>query len=301
MTEKIALGEESSGSSDILSHMNHVISITKSDGTSELFEEEKLISSLKRVGAPAEAIDDIVDEVEKEMRDGMTTSEIYTRAFALLKRHSAPLAIRYSIRRALMELGPDGFPFEKLIARIFNSWGYETMTDQQVMGVCIFHEMDVVAWKGDSLAMVEAKFHNEFGLKSDVKVALYVKARFDDIAGTAFDYGNKKRKLSERWLFTNTKFTDQAIKYCACNDVKLVGWNYPAKDNLHDIIEKNALHPITCLSSISHQQKKDLIGRSIIVCADIPHNLDVLKEVGVKAEDMQRVVEEARMVAERAK
>lgn len=281
--------------------MNHVISITKSDGTGELFEEEKLIGSLKRVGAPADTIDDIVDEVEKEMRDGMTTTEIYSRAFALLKKHSTPIALKYSIRRALMELGPDGFPFEKLIARIFQSWGYETMTDQQVMGVCIFHEMDVVAWKGSELAMVEAKFHNDTTLRSDVKVALYVKARFDDIAGNDFNYGGKKRKLSERWLFTNTKFTDQAIKYCECYKVKLIGWNYPAKGNLHDIISEHSLFPITCLSSLSHQQKKDLIDRNVLVCTDIPRNLDILKEVGVKDEDVHRVVEEASVVADRAK
>ena len=46
--------------------MNHLIRITKSDGTTQLFEEEKLVTSLKRVGAAPEIIDDIVDEIEKE-------------------------------------------------------------------------------------------------------------------------------------------------------------------------------------------------------------------------------------------
>ena len=64
--------------------MNHLIRITKSDGTTQLFEEEKLVSSLKRVGATPEAIDDIVDEVEKEMWEGIPTLEIYRRAFELL-------------------------------------------------------------------------------------------------------------------------------------------------------------------------------------------------------------------------
>ena len=169
--------------------MNHLINIKKSDGTTELFEEEKLVNSLKRVNAPDQAIDEIVDEVETRMREGMGTDEIYRQAFQLLKKHSYHVAAKYSIRRAMLELGPDGFPFEKFVARIFNIWGYETLTDQNVVGACVEHEVDVVAWKGDELAMSEAKYHNEFGLKSDLKVSLYVKARFDDLRENGIHVG----------------------------------------------------------------------------------------------------------------
>ncbi len=281
--------------------MNHLISITKTDGTKELFEEQKLVNSLRRVGVKPEAIEEIVDEVEKTMKDGMTTSEIYAKAFSMIRRHSAPLAAKYSIRRALMELGPDGFPFEKFIARIFRMWGYESVTDQVVMGTCVDHEIDVVAWKGESLAMVEAKYHNEFGVKSDLKVALYVKARFDDIAGNDFDYGGKKRKLTERWLATNTKFTEKAIAYGECSKLKMVGWNYPAKGNLHEIIEQNGLHPITCISALTHQQKKDLVGRNILACVDLVGNPGALNDIGVKGDLAERVLTEAQIIIEEAK
>lgn len=277
--------------------MNHLITITKSDGTKQLFEQDKLVNSLKHAGASEEAIDDIVEQVENNMKDGMATNEIYGYAFSLLRKHSVHVATKYSVRRALAELGPDGFPFEKFVAHIFHARGYETLTDQQVMGACIEHEMDVVAWKGDSLAMVEAKFHNEFGLKSDVKVALYVKARFDDIAQNEFDFGGTKRKLTERWLFTNTKFTDQAIKYGVCNHLELIGWNYPVDNNLHTIIEKYKLHPITCVTSLSHQQKRDLVGRNIITCADLINNPTILKEIGVRSDgDITRIIEEAKVI-----
>lgn len=277
--------------------MNHLITITKSDGTRQLFEEDKLVSSLRRAGARSEDIDEIVEQVEQRMKDGMSTSEIYGHAFSLLRKHSMHIAVKYSVRRALAELGPDGFPFERFVARIFHAWGYETLTDQQVMGGCIPHEMDVVAWKGGSLAMVEAKFHNELGLKSDVKVALYVKARFDDIAQNEFAYGGTRRKLGERWLFTNTKFTDQAIKYGSCNDLRMVGWNYPSTGNLHTLIEDLGLHPITCITSLDRQQKKDLISRDIITCADLAQKPEILREIGVRAEgDVTRIIEEARMI-----
>jgi hypothetical protein len=276
--------------------MNHLYSVVKSDGTKQLFEEEKLKSSLKRVGAADDVIEDIVDEVEKGMHDGMTTEEIYKHAFGLLKKHAHPVAVKYSIRRALIELGPDGFPFEKFVSRVFQAWGYQTVTDQTVLGKCISHEVDVVAWTKEKLVMVEAKFHHEFGLRSDSKVALYINARREDLAETLFDYGGIKRKIDEFWLVTNTKFTDQAITYGECNHLKMLGWNYPDHGNLHEIIEQNGLHPITCLTSVNHQQKKDLVGRNIITCADLIRQPQVLDQMGIRGDAAKRVVDEARLI-----
>jgi phenylpyruvate tautomerase PptA (4-oxalocrotonate tautomerase family) len=281
--------------------MNRLISITKADGAKQLFEEEKLVNSLRRVGASDQVIDEIVNEVEKEMWEGMTTADIYHRSFELLRKHSRHAAIKYSIRRALLELGPDGFPFEKFVARIFKMWDYESLVDQTLVGTCVEHEIDVVAWKDNELAMVEAKYHNEFALKSDLKVALYVKARFDDLADNLFDFGGKQRKLTERYLITNTKFTDKAVTYGKCKDLKLIGWNYPEKGNLHDIIEQNGLHPITCIASLSRQQKKDLISRNVLVCIDVVGKPPCLDEIGVKEPEKEKVLTEVQMIIEETK
>ncbi len=271
------------------------IVVTKSDGTKETFEEAKLVSSLKRAGASPASISDVTSEISKELQDGMSTTDIYSRAFELLKKRHKKTAVKYSLRRAMFELGPDGFPFEKFVARIFQLWGYEILTDQTVMGVCVPHEMDVIAWKNDRLDMVEAKFHNEVGLRSDLKVVLYVKARFDDLSLNNYNYGGLERKLSHdgRWLFTNTKFTDLAIKYAECNKIRLVSWNYPNKDNLHDIIESNNLYPITCLSALSSQDKKNLIGLNVLTCLDIIGNPSILNKVGIHSEDQEKIIEEA--------
>jgi hypothetical protein len=281
--------------------MNHSVHVIKSDGTSELFEESKLVESLTRVKASPEAIDEITDEIGREIHEGMTTAEVYRRAFELLRKHSVQAAAKYSVRRALTELGPDGFPFEKFVARIFTMWEYEAVTDQTLMGESVDHEVDVVAWKGDNLAMVEAKFHNEFGMKSDLKVVLYVKARYDDLVGKEFDYGGKKRKLSERWVATNTKFTDKAITYGEHYGLKLLGWNYPADQNLHHIIAENGLHPITCMTTLSRDQKKDLIGHGVLVCVDIVGRPSVLHDIGIKPENVERILTEAQVIIEEAK
>ena len=276
--------------------MNHLLTITKADGTKELFEEIKLVESLKNAGGSDDMVEEIMDHMSKEMYDGMPTSEIYSRAFKLLRSHSMPVAIKYSLRRALSELGPDGFPFEKYIAKLFQAKGYETLTDQNVLGVCVSHEVDVVAWNKEKLVMVEAKFHNELDLKSDLKVVLYIKARFDDLKGTTFEYGGVKRNLDEGWLITNTKFTDQAIKYGECNQVKMLGWNYPRKGNLQDIIEELHLHPFTCLDSISNSHKKELLKRGIVLCMDIYNNQSILDEIDVKSPEKEEIISEIKTV-----
>ncbi len=219
------------------------IFIVKSDGTRQPFEAKKLNASLAKAGASEEVREKIVRHIAGEVRNGMSTSDIYRHAFELLHKFEQPVATRYSLKRAVAKLGPTGFPFEHFISDIFQKKGFETMTDQIVKGHCTSHEMDVVAWNESALIMAEAKFHHEFGMKSDVKVALYIKARFDDLYSEKFSYGGKERTLTEGLLITNTNFTDKAIEYSACAGVRLIGWNYPEKGNLHDMIIESGVFP----------------------------------------------------------
>ncbi len=276
--------------------MERNITITKANGQKELFDKQKLFHSLRNAGGNNPIVNDIVNHISSEIKEGTTTSDIYKHAFDLLRNHSVPIAVKYSLRRAIGELGPDGFPFERFVAKIFNTWGYEAITDQIVMGSCVDHEIDVVAWRGNDLAMVEAKFHNEFGMKSDLKVVLYVKARYDDLSKKIFNFGNKERKLTEKYIFTNTKFTDKAVQYSKCQDLKLVGWNYPLNGNLHDIITQYRLHPITSLSLLNNQNKKDLINRGILICTDLINDPQILSSLGIDKESIKNIISEANTV-----
>mgnify|MGYP001614487515 FL=1 len=222
-----------------MSIANKQIFVVKASGQRELFNEEKLRSSMLRSGATDEAVEDVLIHIEPELHDGMTTTDIYKHAFNVLHKWKEPVAMRYALRRAVMELGPTGFPFEKFIAEYFKDKGFETLTDQEVLGACVPHEMDVVAWNDEKLIMAEAKFHNELGIKSDLKVVLYVKARFDDLRESVFNFGGKDRKLTEGWLITNTKFSSTAIHYGVCQKLTMIGWNYPEHGNLQDMIESS--------------------------------------------------------------
>ncbi len=268
------------------------INILKADGTSESFRPEKLAYSLKRVGTSDAVIARIVEHVEREIVPGITTSDIYRHAFNLLREHQKPVAAKYSLRRALIGLGPTGFPFEKFIAEVFRAKGYQALTDQTVQGACVPHEVDVVAYNDAQLVLCELKFHNELGFKTDLKVALYVKARFDDLRSQLFNYGGKKRAFGEGCLITNTKFTQTAIDYGRCAGLKMIGWNYPEKGNLEQWIEESGLHPLTCINSLTDSHRQELFKRGIVLCKSLSADTSILSSMGLSTGKISEVKEE---------
>lgn len=255
------------------------LTIVKANGKHETFDPEKLRFSLLNSGASQEDTEKVIGHLIPELHSGMTTADIYTHAFAILKNISRPVARSYSLRRAVMDLGPSGFPFEDFVAAVLRAKGFECVTRQTVLGGCVPHEVDVVAYNQKKLVMIEAKFHNELGTKSDLKVVLYIKARFDDIKENVFTYGGKDRKVTDSWLVTNTKFSSTAIHYAECKGMTLIGWNYPEKGNLQDMIEEEGLHPITCLTSLSGEEKKALLAGGVVLCSTIKEKPEVLKEL----------------------
>ncbi len=266
--------------------------ILKADGKRESFDQDKLRFSLLHSGASEEATEKVITHIIAELHDGMTTNEIYKHAFSFLHKISKHVARSYSLRRAVMDLGPAGFSFEKFVAEIFKAKGFETLTDQTVLGGCVSHEVDVVAWNEKKLIMVESKFHNELGTKSDLKVVLYVKARFDDLKDNVFSYGGKERPLDEGWLVTNTKFSSTAIHYGICKNMVMIGWNYPEKGNLQDMIEEEGLHPITCLNSLSVVNRRALLESGIVLCSTVKKDLSLLKVLHEDKEKVDAIIKE---------
>lgn len=265
--------------------------IIKSTGEKELFDVRKLKASLSRAGASENSVGLIADHIQKEVRDGMSTGEIYAHAFSLLRRYEKPVALKYSVRRAVMELGPSGFPFEKFIAELFKARGFKAETNLLARGHCVEHEIDVMAWTDLKLIIAEAKFHNAIGLKSDLKVALYVKSRFDDLKETLFSANGKKRTFDEAYLITNTKFTSHAIDYAKCSGLALIGWNYPSSGNLHNMIEDFNLHPITALTALSGLEKRNLLSQGIVLSKQLSDR-SILKNAGIKDAKIDHVLQE---------
>lgn len=264
--------------------------ITKADGEQEPFDPEKLIGSLAHSGASPGMRDRIVERVLQELRPGMTTEEIYRHAYQMLRREEEqPVAARYSVKRALFALGPSGFPFEQFLAEVLRAHGWTARTGVALTGRCAPHEVDVFAEKGGKRIGIEAKFHNEAGGKTDIKDALYVKARYDDLRHSP----DHDSRVEEGWLVTNTTFTRNAIRYAQCSNLTLVAWDYPREHNLMRMIEEAHVHPLTCLTTLSDGEKHRLLDNKIVLCKSVssPH---LLTEYGVRPARVSQVLEEAK-------
>lgn len=266
------------------------IEIIKVDGNHELFDPNKLRDSLRRVGSSRAITEIVVDAVEKEIRSGATTDEIYKRAYEILEKIERPLAARYSMRRAIAEFGPTGFPFEHFVAELFRAKGFDVKTGMMVRGKCIEHEVDMIAENDERKIFMEIKFHNNPKIKSDLKVALYVKSRFDDIESGSKDIDGKEK---EGWLLTNTKFTKNALEYARCAGMTIISWSYPEGENLQSLIEETGLHPITCLTTLPKREKTLLVNQGNVLCRDIRRNPKILEELGFKSDKIEEVLDEA--------
>jgi len=274
--------------------MSEPVFVVKASGEREPFSDEKLRRSLQRAGAPAKAIDDISKHMRVELKDGMTTAEIYRHAFSMLKHEGRHFAARYSLKRAIMGLGPTGHPFEKFVGEILKTQGYSNVqVGKIIQGICVAHEVDVVAEKDERRIMVELKFHNTPGIRTDVKVALYVQARFEDIDKQWKHEPSHGIQIHEAWLMTNTKLTSEAIAYGKCVGMKVIGWSYPAGGSLQHLVERSGLHPVTSLTTLSRAQKVQFLDRGIIVCKDIQNNRDIIMSLGVSEAKFNQIVKEA--------
>ena len=269
--------------------------ITKADGTQESFKVQKLIGSLKKAGADKSEINTIVRDIEQGLYPGITTHDIYKKAFEMLRESAEPIAAKYSLRRAVIGLGPTGFPFEDYLGRIYEAQGYRTKRRLTLKGKCATHEIDLAAYSPEHSFVAEAKFHARPGIKSDLQVALYSYARYLDLESQRICKGDACGIISLA-VITNTKFTTAAIKYAECVGIDLIDWDYPKQGSLQVMIEKFHVYPITVLTRLSYGQKQQLLAQNVILCDEIVRSPHVLDMLNISVQKREGIVSEARLL-----
>ncbi|MFA7302529.1 MAG: restriction endonuclease [Candidatus Paceibacterota bacterium] len=267
--------------------------IVKADGTSETFDPMRLISSLRRAGAGAHTAERIAETITASVTPGSSSREVYTRAFTLLRKEARPVAARYALRRALFELGPSGHPFEDLVSHLYRAEGWEVETRKIIKGHCVSHEVDFYATnkEGTEHIAAELKYHNDPGYKTDLKVALYVKSRFDDIFQC--EPAVRACPIERGLLVTNTKFTSEAIAYAECAGVELLGWGYPLGNSLFMHLSRARIYPITTLTGLSRAEKNMLISEGTIAVDQILHDRRRLNVLRIAPERVGELLAEA--------
>jgi Holliday junction resolvase-like predicted endonuclease len=269
--------------------------VVKADGQRQLFDLNKVKEAVTRAGVTDDKQKQILDDLKGSFYNNIPTSEIYHLVSQALSQAHPAGAIRFRLKKAIMELGPTGYPFEVFIGHLLKEYGYQTEVSVKLLGGCVEHEVDVLAKKDSRVYFVECKYHNQQGLRSDVKVVLYVHSRAEDLIDTL---GNSEN--SSAWIFTNTKFSTDAIKYAECKNMRLTGWDYPSKqDNLQTMIEENNLYPITVLPALSKDSVKRLLEENIVLVKELLQKKDLYQKLGLRRSEWEKVERQCLQITER--
>jgi hypothetical protein len=271
---------------------SNVVMIKKASGKTEAFEINKLRASLKNAGATEDAINEVVADIQDWVFDGVSTGKIYTRAFRIFRQISTSGALLYRLKKAILDMGPSGYPFEHFVGELFRLQGYDVEVGQVMEGASVTHEMDVIAKKGREQILGECKFSHKQGHSVSIQVPLYVHSRVNDIVEKLLENGKNQDISFCAWIFTNGRFSPDSIEYSRCKGIKLMGWDYPKDHALKDLIEREKMFPITILTNLSIKDKKELMAAGIVTCAQLREQSESLHKMGFSKKKQSSILKE---------
>lgn len=278
--------------------MKEPVKVRKYSGELVDFDENKLLQSLRNAKASEALAMKIVRKIEQELYSGISTKKIYSRAFQMLKSQKRPSAARYKLKKAIMELGPSGFPFEQFIGHIFKVDGYTTDVGIIMNGQCVTHEVDVLACKDHRCYIIECKYHNQQGKPNDIKIPLYIHSRYNDIQGELKKDHDNDFTDYQCWIFTNTRFSLDAIDYAKCAGLQLISWDYPEHKSLKYRINKSKLFPITALTSLNKREKQIFLEQGVVLCKEIYEKPELLQSNGFSKTRIRKIQEDIKDLCE---
>lgn len=266
------------------------MNIIKASGLEEKFSSRKIFHTILEAGGSGKLARHIIEIVKKEYYENMTTQEILEIVLRELKDFPE-IRARYDLKRAIMALGPSGFPFEQFFGDILRNYGYNAKVGNFIKGKVITHEVDIIAKKEKSY-MIECKYHNEPGESTNLQPAMYTYARFLDL--------NIKEKPDIPWLVTNTKCSPDARGYARGVGLKITSWNFPKNKSLRKMIQTKKLYPITILKSISQPTKEKLFQAKVMMAKNLLNykTEELMKKTNLSEKEINKILEEVKVICE---
>lgn len=267
--------------------------VKKYSGELVEFDIDRLKGSLAKSGATPDVVNEVWESMKPLLYEGITTRSLYRLAFRLLKKEADSFAARYSLKKALRDLGPAGYYFEEWISRLFRYANYQTVTSQLLTGNSVTHEVDVVAQNSDELLLIECKFRNTVDAKISVTTPMYFLSRMKDLEGLDFSFFGEKRQFTAGWLITNAYMTTDSIQFANHYGVHLLAWDYPPELSIKRRVDNAGLYPVTCLTTLIKAEKDKLLQQGCILVKDILDNPAYLGSLNLAPRKERRITQEA--------
>ncbi|WP_291099808.1 MULTISPECIES: ATP cone domain-containing protein [unclassified Empedobacter] len=272
--------------------------VKKNSGELIPYDPKALKRSLTKSGAKKEEVEEVFELVSKDLYDGIPTRELYRIAFAHLKNYRNSYAARYSLKRALRDLGPEGYYFEKWVTRVMDAAGFQSIHSQIVQGSAVRHEIDVVAMRDEKLWFCECKFRNDQAAKISVTTPMYFLSRIKDVQENTYSFFGRESKLTRGILITNAHLTKDCIDFANYYGIGLISWDYPETNSIKYLVDNAALYPITCLTTLTPEQEKVLLSKECILVKDLQQNNKFLDSLNLSQEQRNEVLEETNELLE---
>lgn len=270
--------------------------VIKADGKKQFFDRSKIYKTCIRMHANPEQARYIVKEIENRVYNGITTKKILDMIFAYMKKLKPEFKYRIDLREAISRLRskPD---FENFVALLLKSQGYEIEQNIIIQGLCVEHEIDIIARKNDEIIFVEVKHHINPHTYTGLDIFLQINSTFQDLKD-GYKKGITKINFNKALVVCNTKISEHAKRYAECKGIKHIGWKYPRDSGLEKLIEENRLYPITFSENFDKKIKIKLGDAGIVLLKQLlEYDIDkIQRKTNISKNKIEKLVKIAKEI-----
>ena len=94
-----------------------MVQIVKASGEKQEFDRNKIVATVIHAGGDKALAERVANEVERQVRDGMKTSDVLKIALRILDKYKPHVAARYDLKSAIMRFRIRG-AYRRIVAAI---------------------------------------------------------------------------------------------------------------------------------------------------------------------------------------
>lgn len=237
--------------------------VIKANGEKEQFDKEKIKATCTRIGLENKDCLNIADNVEKNIKNGISTHDVYKITLEEIKKIDDAHAAVFGLRDSIAEI--DSVSFEIYVKKVLEANGYECKWNTLIKGKCVEHQIDIIANK-EKLYMVECKWHFNPHRLCGLGIPLQINSRLEDVVD-GFSSKINDYDFDFAWIITNTKFSEHSRMYSSCKKIRLTGWR-SGDLSLEKLAQSAKVYPV----SMIYKDKKvlnEFLSKGIVTIQDL--------------------------------
>jgi hypothetical protein len=271
------------------------IFVTKADGTKQVFSREKVEKTCLRMGADSRVAYEVAEKIERRLHDGISTDQILRMIFKFMSEYKPSIRHLFDLRKGISLMDPKP-EFEMFVRILLAQNGFEVSPNLILTGKCGEHEVDAIAKKNGATFFVEAKHHISYHTLTGLDESRIARAILEDV--TEYNLmGKTDLKIDGAIIVTNTRYSEHARRYGECRNILQIGWDSPFENNLHSMIEKNKLYPLSCLRSLKYENRIKLVNSGVVIMKQLfeEESSKLARRAMIPQETLRDVIEKTKL------